>query len=241
METSPAPPPTSSRRVLALRLLLLAAALAGLAVLGRLAGAELPRITEKIESLGALGPPAFVLTYALAAVLFAPGSALTLAAGAIFGLWRGALYSLLGATAGSCLAFALARSLARGIVERRIAGDEKFAAVDRAIAREGRKVVFLLRLSPAFPFNFLNYALGLTRVRFGDYLLASLGMIPGAFLYAYYGKLAGTVAAALAGGAAPEKGKEYYLVLGAGLVATVLVTALVARLAKKALEEAAGE
>jgi len=212
----------------------------GLAVLGRLAGAELPRITAKIEGLGALGPLSFILTYAAATVAFAPGSALTLAAGALFGLWRGALYAFLGATAGSCLSFALARSLARGIVERRIQGNEKFAVVDRAIAREGRKVVFLLRLSPAFPFNFLNYALGLTKVRFGDYLLASLGMIPGAFLYAYYGKLAGT-AAALAGGIKPEKGPEYYALLAVGLVATLLVTALITRLAKNALDAAKSE
>ena len=88
----------------------------------------------------------------------------------------------------------------------------RFAAIDRAVGAQGRKIVFLLRLSPVFPFTLLNYALGLTRVRFVDYLVASIGMLPGTLLYVYYGKLAGDVAA-LAGGAAVEKGAGYYAVL----------------------------
>src|SRR5947199_304037 len=80
-----------------------------------------------------------------------------------------------------------------------------FAAIGRAVAAEGRRFVFLLRLSPVVPFNVLNYALGLTSVRFGDYLVASLGMIPGTLLYVYYGKLAGDLAT-VAGGAGVEKG-----------------------------------
>ena len=99
----------------------------------------------------------------------------------------------------------------------------RFAAIDRAVGAQGRKIVFLLRLSPIFPFNLLYYALGLTRVRLADYLVASLGMIPGTLLYVYSGKLAGDVAA-VAGGAGVERGAGYYALLGLGFLATVVVT-----------------
>jgi uncharacterized membrane protein YdjX (TVP38/TMEM64 family) len=175
----------------------------------------------------------------VATVAFVPGSLLTLAAGAIFGLGWGTAYVFVAATLGAAAAFLVARHLVRGAVERRLAGDARFAAIDRAIAHEGRRIVFLLRLSPVFPFNLLNYALGLTRVRFADYVVASLGMIPGTILYVYYGKLAGDVAA-LAGGAKVEKGPAYWAVLALGLVATAAVTALVTRTARRALREATG-
>ncbi len=105
---------------------------------------------------------------------------------------------------------------------------------------QGLKIMFLLRLSPGFPFNLLNYGLGLTQVSFRDYLVASLGMLPGTLLYVYYGKLAGDVAA-LAGGAAVEKDAAYYAVLVVGLVATVVVTTFVTRIARKALANATGD
>ena len=110
-----------------------------------------------------------------------------------------------GASLGAIAAFLVARYVARRAIERRLAGHPRFAALDRAIEKEGRKIVFLLRLSPVFPFVFLNYALGLTRVRFADYALACFGMLPGTLLYVYYGKVVGDVAA-LAAGAAAERG-----------------------------------
>src|SRR5439155_1600715 len=109
----------------------------------------------------------------------------------------------------------------------------------RAVGAEVRKIVFLLRLSPVFPFNLLNYALGLTRVRFADFFLASVGMLPGTVLYVYSGKLIGDVTA-LAGGAAVEKGAAYYAVLVLGLAATVAVTTVVTRTAQRALRDATG-
>lgn len=136
---------------------------------------------------------------------------------------------------GSAAAFLVARYLARSAVERRLAGDPRFAAVDRAIGREGRKIVLLLRLSPVIPFNLLNYGLGLTQVRFADYLIGSLGILPGTVLYVYYGKVAGDVAA-LAGGAG-QKGVAYYALLALGLVATVAATAVVTRSAQRSLQE----
>jgi uncharacterized membrane protein YdjX (TVP38/TMEM64 family) len=170
-------------------------------------------------------------------VAFVPGSVLTLAAGAIFGLAQGTVYVFVAAVLGSAAAFLAARHLARDAVERRIARNPRFGAIDRAVAAEGRKIVFLLRLSPVFPFTLLNYVLGLTRVRFADYLVASLGMIPGTLLYVYYGKLAGDVATLAAGAPAP-RGVGYWTVLALGLAATVAVTTVVTRAAGRALREA---
>jgi uncharacterized membrane protein YdjX (TVP38/TMEM64 family) len=209
-------------------------------VIGRRAGGELPRFAAWVDGLGVWGPAVFIFGYVVAAVAFVPASLLTLAAGAIFGLTRGAAYVFVAAVLASSIAFLIARHLARHAIERRVAGNPRFAAVDRAVGAQGRKIVFLLRMSPVFPFNLLNYGLGLTRVRFVDYVVASLGMIPGTLLYVYYGKLAGDVAT-LAGGVAVEKGAGYWAVLVLGLVATVVVTTIVTRIARRALAEATGE
>lgn len=222
-----------SRRPLA-KIALGGVAIAIVLVLARRAGAYLPVFAEWVNGLGLWGPAVFILGYALATVAFLPGSLLTLAAGAIFGVGRGVAYVFIAAVLGSSAAFLIARYVARAAVERRLAGNPRFAAVDRAVGAQGRKIVFLLRLSPVFPFNLLNYALGLTQVRFVDYLIASLGMLPGTLLFVYSGKLAGDVAA-LAGGAAVQKGAGYYAVLAIGLVATVLVTMVITRTARKAL------
>lgn len=222
------------------RWLLLAAGVAVLVLLGREAGSAIPHFASWVDGLGVFAPIVFIAGYAVAVVAFVPGSLLTLAAGAIFGLAEGVAYVMLAATLGAAGAFLVARHLARPAIERRIAGNARFAAIDRAVAGQGRRIVFLLRLSPAFPFNLLNYALGLTQVRFADYLIASLGMLPGTLLYVYYGKLAGEVAA-LASGQGLERGPGYYAVLVLGLLATVAVTAVVTRLARRALQEATGE
>ncbi len=219
------------------RLVAVVAALALLLALGRLAGDAIPRFAEWVEGQGALGPAVFIAGYAAAVVAFAPASLLTLAAGAIFGVLEGTAVVFVAASLGACLAFLLARHAARALVERRIAGNPRFAAIDRAIGEQGRRIVFLLRLSPAFPFNLLNYALGLTRVRFGDYALACLGMLPGTLAYVYSGSLLGDVAAA-AGGAAPQRGPAQWALIAAGLAATLAVTALVTRIARRALAEA---
>src|SRR5215471_6563755 len=211
--------------------------LGALVVLGRKAGAYIPQFAQWVNSLGVWGPFVFILGYIIAAVAFVPGVLLTLAAGAIWGIFPGVLYAFVAAMLGSTAAFLVARYLARAAIERRVAGNPRFAALDRAVGEQGRKLVLLLRLSPVFPFNILNYALGLTSVRFVDYVAASVGMLPGTFLYVYYGKLIGDLAA-LAGGAAAEKGIEYYLFLAVGLGATLVATAFVTRLARTAVREA---
>lgn len=215
-------------------------AIIALVALGRTFGVFLDRFVTWVDGLGALGPIVFILGYIGATVAFIPGSVLTLAAGAIFGLGEGVLYVMTGATLGSSVAFLLARYVAREAVEQRIAGNAKFAAVDRAVGREGWKIVVLLRLSPVFPYNLLNYGLGLTKVRFRDYVLASIGMLPGSFLYTYSGFLVGDVIR-LAGDAGPERGPLYYAVVVIGLLATIAVTAVVTKTARQAITEATAE
>jgi uncharacterized membrane protein YdjX (TVP38/TMEM64 family) len=229
--------PVSARSVA--RLLALAGVVVVLLVAGRQLGALLPAFAARVNALGAWGPVVFVAGYALAVVAFVPGSILTLAAGALFGLVKGTGLVLVAATLGACAAFLVARYVAREAVERRLAGHPRFAAIDRAVGTEGRKIVFLLRLSPLFPFTLLNYALGVTRVRFADYVVASAGMLPGTLLYVYYGQVAGDVVR-LAGGATVRHDSAYYAVLALGLVATVILTTVVTRTAHRALRDATG-
>lgn len=206
---------------------------------GRELAALVPAFAAWVRDQGALGPAVFMATYAAATIALVPGSLLTLAAGAVFGLFWGTVYVLIGATAGLAGGFLVSRYLAREAVERRLAGTPGLAALDRAIAREGGKIVFLLRLSPVFPFSILNYLLGLTRVRFRDYLLASVGILPGTILYTYTGKVAGDLAVIAAGGAAVDQRASvasWVLGLGATLVATIFIT----RLARRALAASTG-
>jgi uncharacterized membrane protein YdjX (TVP38/TMEM64 family) len=239
---SPTPPePTplsdSTTKPAYLRIVVGVLLLAGIVYLGRSAGAYVPQFAEWVEGLGVLGPIVFILGYAAAVVALIPGSVMTLASGAIFGLAEGTLYVFVAATLGSTLAFLIARHAARASIEKRIEGDVRFAAIDRAVGVEGRKIVVLLRLSPIFPFNLLNYALGLTRVRLVDYLIASFGMLPGTLLYVYSGMLLGDVAA-IAAGVETERGAAGWWVLGLGFAATLAVTIYVTRIAKRALDAA---
>lgn len=221
-------------------LVVIAVVLVVVAVAGRRLAAYIPAFAAWVESLGAVGPVVFILGYIVAVVLLVPGSILTLAAGALFGLVRGTLFVLIAASIGATLAFLIARHLARDMVTRRVARQPRFAAVDEAVAREGRKIVFLIRLSPLFPFSVTNYALGLTSIRLSDYVVALGGMVPGTLLYVYYGRLIGDVAGVVAG-APVERGAAYWVVLVLGLLATVLVTAVITRAARRALRSSVPE
>lgn len=143
-------------------------------------------LRQWLEGTGAAGPILFMLIYALAAVLFLPGSVLTLAGGAIFGPVLGTFYNLTGATLGATLAFLIARYLAADWVERKTGG--KLAQLKNGVEKEGWRFVAFVRLVPLFPFNLLNYALGLTRINLLHYIIASyLCMLPGAIAYTYLG------------------------------------------------------
>lgn len=187
-----------------------------------------------ISGLGPLAPLFFIALYIVACVFMLPGSILTLGAGVVFGVVKGSIAVSIGATLGAACAFLVGRYLARGWVARRIAGNKRFTAIDEAVEREGWKIVLLVRLSPIFPFNLLNYAFGLTKVRLKSYFFASwLGMIPGTVMYVYIGSLAGDLAKLGAGGRSRTTGE--WILYGIGLLATVVVTVFITRIARKSL------
>lgn len=183
-----------------------------------------------VERLGPWGPVLFIGLYVVATVFLIPGSVLTLGAGAAFGVVWGSIYVSVAATLGATAAFLVGRYFARDAVARRISGNARFAAIDRAVGEEGWKIVGLTRLSPVFPFTLLNYAFGLTRVSLRDYVVASwIGMMPGTVLYVYLGSLA----QAASGERARTPGE--WALYGLGLLATVVVTVLITRIARRAL------
>lgn len=185
-----------------------------------------------VVGLGPLGWVLYALVYAVCCVLFVPASVLTLGAGAIYGLGTGTAVVLVGATLGATLSFLLAKSVLRKKIERMSAGNAKFQALDRAIGKEGAKIVFLVRLAPVFPFTYINYAFGLTGVKTLPYVVASFfGMIPGTFAYVYLGSAA-------AGAASGEADTTKKIVQIAGAVVALVVTIFVARVATKAIRSA---
>ncbi len=143
-------------------------------------------IETAIRDRGIWAPLAYIVLYAVATVLFLPGSILVLAGGALFGPVWVAAYTLLGATAGATLAFLAARYVASGWVATKAGGRMK--QLIAGVEAEGWRFVAFVRLVPLFPFNLLNYALGLTRIRLLHYLLASaVCMAPGTIAYTYLG------------------------------------------------------
>jgi uncharacterized membrane protein YdjX (TVP38/TMEM64 family) len=190
-----------------------------------------------IDSLGAWAAIAFMLLYIVATVAFLPGSILTLGAGVVFGVILGSIYVFMGATLGATTAFLVGRYLARGWVAKKIAGNQSFKSIDEAVGKEGLKIVILTRLSPVFPFNLLNYAYGITNVSLKDYVIGSLGMIPGTITYVYIGSLAGSLATL---GTATNQANPtlQWAIRIIGLIATVVVTIYVTKIARKALNEA---
>lgn len=143
-------------------------------------------LEAELARAGPAAPLLFMAVYAVAAVLFLPGSVLTLAGGALFGPVLGTFYNLTGATIGAVLAFLVARHLASDWVERRAGG--RLKRLKAGVEQEGWRFVAFTRLVPLFPFNLLNYALGLTRIRLSHYLLATyVCMLPGAFAYTWLG------------------------------------------------------
>jgi uncharacterized membrane protein YdjX (TVP38/TMEM64 family) len=189
-----------------------------------------------VDSLGFIAPIAFIVLYVVVTVAFIPASVVTLGAGVVFGVVKGSLYVFVGAMLGATAAFLVGRYIARDWVSKKVASNEKFKAIDEAIAREGRKIIFLIRLSPAFPFNLLNYALGLTKVSLKDYVLGTTGIIPGTIMYVYLGSLAGNLAT-LGAGETPSNPTITWTIRIIAFIATVAVTVYVTRIARKALKE----
>jgi len=216
--------------------LLIGAGLVLLLLVGRRLGGELSAALNAISSLGSAAPIAFIVIYILACVLFIPGSILTIGAGVIFGVVRGSIYVSIASTAGATAAFVVGRYFAREAVARRIEGNATFKSIDDAVAREGWRIVLLTRLSPVFPFNLLNYAYGLTRVRLSEYVLASwIGMMPATVMFVYIGSLSGDLARAASGTGGPANVR--WVLNAVGFLATAAIAVYATRIGARALKE----
>jgi uncharacterized membrane protein YdjX (TVP38/TMEM64 family) len=224
------------------RLISFAVIVLGLLILARLLPVEaaVRTLADWIEGAGIWGPIAFILIYVLFTVLMLPGWILTVTAGALFGLLWGTVTVSIGSTLGVAAVFLIARYVARDVVERKLKSYPRFAAVDRAVGEGGWKIVALLRLSPAIPFNLQNYLYGLTAIRFWPAVLASwAAMLPGTFLYVYLG-YAGRLGLEAAAGAETGYGLGQWVLLGVGLAATVAVTVYLAKIALRAIRQQSG-
>ncbi len=197
--------------------------------LGQLATPYLPGFSTWVQTLGMWAPLAFVIAYIGVVILMLPAFLLTMAAGAVFGVVKGSALVLTGAIIGGTMAFLLGRTILRGTVARRVAANPTLSAVDRVIGNDGLRLMLLLRLSPAIPFVLSNYALGVTRVRTRDFVMAIPGMLPIIASYAALG--AADARAANGRGALPMP------VLGLGVIATVVLGLLFARITQRAIRE----
>lgn len=196
----------------------------------------LTRVLATINEFGIWAPVLLAGLYVVTTVLFVPGTLLSLAAGFLFGLWQGILAVMAGSVMGALAAFFVGRYFARTWVETQAERYPRFAAIDRAIQQAGFKIVLLTRLSPVFPFNALNYLLSITKVTTRDYFWGTaLGMIPGIILYVYLGTAAKSLTELARGNI--EAGLGQKVLFAVGLVATIVVTVYVTRLARQALRE----
>jgi uncharacterized membrane protein YdjX (TVP38/TMEM64 family) len=191
-------------------------------------------LRDWIDGLGHWAPIMFILIYIVSSIILVPCSALTILSGFIFGVVWGTVWVSIGSVLGASAAFLVGRYFARHWVERKTADNRNFQAVDKAIESGGLKIVTLIRLSPLFPYNLLNYFFGVTKVPFRTFVLGSwIGMLPGTIMYVYIGHL-GRVAADTVGEKTDLATRSLTVV---GFIVTVVVTIMVTRAAKKALAE----
>ena len=198
-------------------------------------------LLASVKALGPLGPLAYALLYIPCCVAMLPDVVPNMAAGALWGVIPGTLTALVGRTLGASVTFLLVRTLARRWIEKKAASDARFAAISRAIEKEGFKIVLLLRLCPIFPVIFLNYAVGLTPISLRAYAAATfIGMIPRTLAVAYAGSGARSLAELTADTSAqsPTSDPTQTFFFWAGFVLTILAAALIARMAHRILREA---
>ncbi len=197
---------------------------------------------DSINQLGWIAPFVFVLAYIVITVAFLPASVVTLGAGATFGPVLGPIYVFIGAMLGATAAFLIGRFVARDWIAKKVEDKPFFKALDNAIAEEGLKLIFLIRLSPAFPFNLLNYALGLTKVSFKDYVIGTTGIIPGTIMYVYLGWIAREAATlGNTSGATWQEVAIKWTINILLLVTIVAISLYIAKIARKALKDAVPE
>ena len=196
----------------------------------------LQQVWAEVARLGIWGPVVFIPAHLACTLLFVPTAVLSLAGGALFGMVLGSAVVFAGSLFSAVLGFLAGRYFSRGWLLSKISHSEKFKALDEAVAAKGLRIVLLLRLGAIFPYTFLNYGLGLTKISFKDYVLATCaGAIPGTLAYVYLGTLARGVAEAA--GHDRSVGPLQWTLMAAGLVATAILAAMATRMAKKVLRE----
>lgn len=197
-------------------------------------------LTEFLEWMAGLGywaPLAMIGAYVVASLLFLPIPLLSIGSGFLFGIVLGTATVSLGTALGATTAFVVSRKVGRAAVRRMMAAYPKFKAIECAVGREGFKIVMLTRLSPAMPYNVLNFAFGLSPIALGPYILASwIGMLPLTLVYVYLGSTLADLSELSAGTA--QDGLTHHVLLAVGLAITIGVAALVMRIARRALEDA---
>src|SRR6058998_445838 len=191
-------------------------------------------LQQRVMSLGAWAAICYPLLFAACNIFLLPGGILAVGSGFFFGLWWGFLIVFAGNIVGTAISFALSRSIARRWFQQRLSSNPTLRALGPAVERESWKIILLSQLHPLFPTSLLNYFYGLTRIRFGSYMLwASIGRIPGIFLYAYVGTL-GQFAVRIMRGRSYPRVIEYWI-WGGAFVTTALLLAVLGRVAYRAI------
>ena len=227
-----------ARRAVYLQLATMVAAVALVLLLARTfpVVAFVASLQRKILSLGAWSAICYPLLFAACNVLLLPGGILCVGAGFFFGLWWGFFIVLLGNSIAAAVSFGLSRSIGSRLTKKRVSQQSMLRVVHKAVERNASKLIFLTQLHPLFPTSLLNYFYGLTRIRFGVYMLwTTIGRAPGLFLYTYLGTL-GQMGLNLALGKTHPRVVEYWT-WGGAFVATVLLFIVLTRMASEAIQE----
>src|SRR6266403_3195371 len=192
-------------------------------------------LQQRVMSWGAWAAVCYPLLFALCNILLLPGGILAVGGGFFFGLWWGFLIVFAGNVVATAISFSLSRSIARRWFPRKLSGNPTIRALGPAVERESWKIILLSQLHPLFPTSLLNYFYGLTRIRFGSYMLwASIGRIPGLFLYAYAGTL-GQLAVRIMQHKNYPRVIEYWI-WGGVFVTTTLLVIVLGRVAHRAIQ-----
>jgi len=184
---------------------------------------------------GAWAGICYPLLFAASNILLLPGGILAVGSGFFFGLWWGFLLVLAGNIISTAISFTLSRFVAKRWFRRRLSANATLRALGPAVERESWKIILLSQLHPLFPTSLLNYVYGLTRIRFGSYMLwASIGRMPGLFFYAYIGTL-GQLAVRVMRGKSYPRTVEYWI-WGGAFITTVLLLVVLGRIARRAIQ-----
>lgn len=197
----------------------------------------LAQVQARVMQWGAWSAFCYPLLYACCNVLLLPGGFLSVGGGFFFGLWWGFLIILVGNVTGAAISFFISRWIGRRWLHRKLMRNATLGALEPAVEREGWKIILLSQLHPLFPTSLLSYLYGLTRIRFRTCMLwVAIGQAPGLFLYAYLGTL-GQLGLNLVRGVNHPRAFEYWL-WGGGLVLSMVILALLGRIALRLLKEA---